>query len=276
VANIFGSQAVLFVLTMAVLIPLVHGDFDLSLGAAAGICAMTISLLNVQHHVPVVFACLAGLAAALSVGAANALFVVRLRNDPFIITLGTMTVVIGIVYAISGGATVGIVSADLTSWVFTRELVGIPIEFFYGIGLLLVVWYVLAWTPLGQRALFVGQSRDVARLSGIRVDRMRVGAFLAGGLIAGVAGILYVGTTGSADPATGTSLLLPAYAAAFLGSTSIRPGRFNAPGAAIAVYFLATGVAGLQLLGAQDYVQQLFYGGALVIAVTLSNLIRRR
>jgi ABC-type branched-subunit amino acid transport system ATPase component len=118
-------------------------------------------------------------------------------------------------------------------------------------------------------------ARDVARLSGIHVDRIRWGGFVLGGLIAGIAGVLFLGTTGSADPTASGPYLLPAYAAVFLGATSIKPGRFNAIGTAVSVYFLATGVNGLQLLGAQNYVQQLFYGAALVVAVVLSRQLRR-
>lgn len=158
---------------------------------------------------------------------------------------------------------------------FTDKLLGIPIEFYYGLVLMLIIWYVTSFTPLGLRSLFVGQSRDVARLSGIHVDRIRWGGFVLGGLTAGIAGVLFLGTTGSADPTASGPYLLPAYAAVFLGATSIKPGRFNAIGTAVSVYFLATGVNGLQLLGAQNYVQQLFYGAALVVAVVLSRQLRR-
>lgn len=96
------------------------------------------------------------------------------------------------------------------------------------------------------------------------------------GFVAAISGVLYAGTYGSASPGTGTGLLLPAYAAAFLGRTSIQPGRFNAIGAGIALYFLATGVSGLELLGAQNYVQELFYGIVLVIAVVISYAVGRR
>jgi ribose transport system permease protein len=138
------------------------------------------------------------------------------------------------------------------------------------------MFYVFEYTPLGRRLLFVGRGRSVARLSGIRVGRVRWGAMIASGLISALAGILYAGTLGSADPTSGLSFLLPAFAAAFLGATSIMPGRFNPLGAVIAVYFLVTGITGLQILGVQTFVQQLFYGGALVLAVALSQLARRR
>jgi ribose transport system permease protein len=140
----------------------------------------------------------------------------------------------------------------------------------------MLIWYVFDFTPAGRRLLIVGRDRNVARLSGLRVTRTRIGALMAAGVIASFAGVLSAGTSGGADPTSGTALLLPAFAAAFLGATTIQPGRFNPWGSFIAVYFLATGIAGFQILGVQSFVQNLFYGGALVVAVALSQLARRR
>ena len=86
---------------------------------------------------------------------------------------------------------------------------------------------------------------------------------------------MYVGTLGGANPTSGRALFLPAYAAAFLGATVIKPGQFNAFGTLVAVYFLVTGVSGRQILGVRSYVQDLFYGAALLIAITISTLVRR-
>jgi ribose transport system permease protein len=276
-SNILGSQAVLFILVMAVILPTIMGDFvDLSLGSSLGLSAMTLAVLNVQHHTPALLACLAGVGAALVVGLVNVFFVVYFDNDPFIVTLGTLTIVQGIIYIISGSNSVGIVSTNLSNWIFSNGFLSIPLEFYYGLAIFLVVWYVLSFTPVGQKALVTGQSREVARLTGVRVDRMRSWAFILAAGIAGLAGIAYAATNGTVDPTAGSSLILPAYAAVFLGATAIRPGRINALGAAIAVYFLATGTAGLQLLGAQSYIQQIFYGAALVVAVTIPKTTRAR
>jgi ribose transport system permease protein len=122
----------------------------------------------------------------------------------------------------------------------------------------------------------IGQSREVARLSGVRVNRQRSWAFILAAGIAGTAGIAYAATNGTVDPTAGSALILPAYAAVFLGTTAIRPGRINALGSLIAVYFLATGTAGLELLGTQSYIQQIFYGAALVAAVTIPKANRDR
>jgi ribose transport system permease protein len=275
ISNILGSQAILFMLALAALLPSMVGDIDLSLGSIGGLSAILVAVLNVQQGVPIGVACLLAVVAGGLCGAVNALFVVRFKTEPFIMTLGTGTFFGGLVFWIANSTTIVGVSTALSEWTYIRVIAGVPIQFYYCLLMMLVIWYVATYTPLGVRALFVGQSRDVAALSGIKSDRIRWGAFVLAGVIAALGGILYVGTTGSAGPSSVGSFLLPAYAAIFLGATSIQPGRFNALGTGVAVLFLATGVAGLQLLGAQDYAQQLFYGGALVLAVTLSRYLRR-
>lgn len=275
-SNIFGSQAVLFVLTMALLMPLTNGDLDLSVGALSGLVSMIIAVLNVNDHMAIVPCILIGLGVGLACGLINGLIIVRFDVNPFIITLATGTVFGGVQEWLSKEQTIVGVSTQLSNWTFGKEVLGIPIEFYYGLVIMLIMFFVLTFTPFGQRALFVGQSREVARLSGFKVGSMRLWGFVIAGFVAGISGVLFVGTTGSASAGTGANLLLPAYAAAFLGLTTIQPGRFNAIGSGISVYFLATGVAGLELLGAQDYVQSLFYGVVLVIAVVLSRLVNRR
>ena len=213
---------------------------------------------------------------APAVDAVGGSMVIGLRVQSFIVTLGTMTIVQGIIYIVSGNNSVGIVSTSLSNWVFSNEFLSIPLEFYYGLAIFFVVWYVLSFTPTGQRALVIGQSREVARLSGIRVNRQRSWAYILGAGIAALAGIAYAGSNGTVDPTAGSALILPAFAAVFLGATAIKPGRINALGALIAVYFLATGTAGLELLGAQTYDQQIFYGAALVAAVTIPKVNRER
>jgi ribose transport system permease protein len=276
ISNILGSQAVLFVLALAALMPSLTGDFDLSLGGVMGLSAMVVGVLNTRHDVDVWTACAIAVAVAVVAGCLNGFFVVTCDTNALIVTLGMGSVFTGLIFFLAGSNTITGIDESLSRATFTTHLMGIPVEFYYGLALMLIIWYVSTFTPLGLRALFVGQARDVARLSGIRVSRIRWGGFVLGGFIAGLAGLLVVGTTGSADPTSSTTYLLPAYAAVFLGATTLKPGRFNALGVGIAVYFLATGVNGLQLHGAANYVQQLFYGGALVLAVVLSRQLRRR
>ena len=275
-STILGSQAVLVVLTLGLLIPLTAGDYDLSVASVLSLSAMMLGVMNAQNHIPILLAILAALAMGALVGLVNGWFVMFFGIDPFIVTLGTGTVISGIVLWISNSMTISGISQGLVNIVVVDSFLGIPLEFYYGLALTIVLWYVFEYTALGRRILFVGRGRNVARLSGIRVSRVRWGCLVASGVISALAGILYTGTTGAADPTSGGSYLLPAFAAAFLGSTSIIPGRFNAWGTIFAVYFLVTGITGLSLLGIQTFIQNLFYGGALVLAVALSQLARRR
>ncbi len=275
-STIFGSQAILVVLTLALLPPLTAGDYDLSVAATMGLSGMTLAILNVNHGWPIVWAIAAAFVIGLAVGVINGAIVVLLGIDSLIVTLGTSTFIAGVILWISNSQTISGISQPLIDVVVVNRFLGIPLAFYYGIALGVIMFYVFEYMPVGRRLLFVGRGRNVARLSGIRVARLRWGAFIASGLISAFAGVLYTGTLGSADPTSSLSFLLPAFAAAFLGATTIMPGRFNPLGSIAAVYFLVTGITGLQLLGVQTFVQQLFYGGALVLAVALSQLARRR
>jgi ribose transport system permease protein len=274
--TIFGSQAVLLMLALGLMLPLTTGDFDLSIASNLALSSMLISVLNVNDGVPIIPAMLLGLLASTGLGLINGGLVVMLGIDSFIVTLGTGTVALGIVQWISSDTDVTGIAGGLTTWTVGNSFLGLELIFFYGIAATLVLFYVFEFTPLGRRLLFVGRGRSVSRLSGLRVNRIRWGSFIVGGFITGIAGIMYAGSLGGADPGSAQTFLLPAFAACFLGATAIRPGRFNPIGTFIAVYFLVSGITGLQLLGVQNFVQQLFYGGALVIAVALSTLARRR
>jgi ribose transport system permease protein len=276
VATILGSQAVIAVLTLALVVPLIAGDYDLSVAFTLTLSSMLIAVLNVEHGWPILAAVGVALLAGAVVGLVNAATILYFRIDSLIVTLGTGTFIGGIVLWMSDSNTISGISPGLIDWVIVKRILEVPIAFYYVLALALVMWYVFELTPLGRRMLFVGRGRNVARLSGINVERVRLGGFVTSGVIAAFGGVIYAGTTGAADPTSGTQLLLPAFAAAFLGATTIYAGRFNPLGALAAVYFLVTGITGFQLLGAQSYVQQLFYGGALVLAVALSQLARKR
>lgn len=275
-STILGSQAVLVVLALGLIIVLTAGDYDLSIAGVLALSAMMIAVLNAKHGWPIGAAIAAALAAGAAVGFVNGLFVMVFGVNSFIVTLGTGTVLQGVVLWMSDSATISGVSDGLVDAVVGTRILGIPIGFYYGLLLCLVLWYVFEYTALGRRLLFVGRGRKVSRLSGFNVPRLRWGALIVTGLLSALAGVLYAGTTGGADSTSGASFLLPAYAAAFLGATTIVPGRFNPWGTLVAVYFLVTGITGLTILGAASYVQDLFYGGALVLAVALSHFPRRR
>ena len=275
-SSMLGSQAVLLILALGLIIPLRAGDYDLSVASVFSLSAVTVASLNVNLGWPVGWAALVAVVAGFGVGALNGYIVTKFDIDPFIVTLGVGTVVLGLAYPVSNSRTISGVDPALSDVMLAKPFLNIPVDFYYAVILCAAVAYVFSRTAFGQRLLFIGQNSSVARLNGVPVTRLRRVALMCSSTIAALAGVVYVGTTGSADAGSGAGFLLPAFAAAFLGSTTLSVGRFNPWGTLIAVYFLVTGISGLQLMGAQQYVQQLFYGGALVIAVILSKIVRAR
>ena len=275
-STILGSEAVLVIVTLGLIIPLTAGDFDLSIAQNLTLASMATAILNARLGVPLGVTIPLVLVLGMAIGAVNAGLTLFFRVHSLIVTLGVGTFLHGITLWISNSQTISGISPTLIKYVIVTRILGIPIEFYYAIVLAAVIWYVFSYTAYGQQLLFTGRGRDVARLTGVNVARVRTAAFIASGFMGALAGILYAGTTGSANPSSGTFLLLPAFAAAFLGATCIQPGRFNPWGSVIAVYFLVTGINGLSVVGFRTFVQDLFYGGALVVAVVVSQLISGR
>lgn len=270
---ILGTNAVLVFLTLALVVTLRVGDYDLSVAAVMTLSAMTVAVLNVQYDVNIVIAILTALSLGALIGAVNAFFAVWLGIDSFIVTLGVSTFLAGVILWMSNGTTVSGITPDLEQAVVVSTFLGIPMVFYYALALCVVLWYVFEFTGAGRKQLFVGKGREVARLSGVPVGKVRTASFVTCSCLSAAAGVLYAGTAGGADPTSGLTFLLPAFAAAFLGATTIVPGQFNPFGSLISAYFLVTGITGLQILGLQGYVTNLFYGGALVIAVAGTRVV---
>jgi ribose transport system permease protein len=220
-------------------------------------------------------AALAAMGLALLFGAANALLVVRAGINSVIVTLGLGSLAVGLGGWISRETSVSGLDFGLSNIALARVL-GLPMIFWYGVVLVVVFGYVMAATPLGRRILFVGANREVARLAGIPVTRVRVGAWLTSSLLCGVAGVISAAGLGGFNATSAREYFLPAFASVFLGTVAVVPGRFNPLGMFVAVYFLITGIFGLQLLGYQGWVTDAFYGVVLVAAVAASAWVQRR
>lgn len=272
--NILTSQAVILMLAMAVTLPLRAGDFDLSVSATMALAASVIAVLCVQYNWSLGAAVIVALLGGLVIGLVNAGLVVGLKLDGFVATLGTMTAILGFTTWMTGGEVIASLP-PLLSDISNYRIFSLPAIIVYGWVLVLVLWYVYEHTPFGRYLLFTGGNREAARLTGIKVDRTRASAFVLASLISALAGILFAGALGAVDPSISHAYLLPPYAAAFLGSTTIQIGRFNAWGTVVGLYLLAIGVSGLQLMGAQGWVTDVFHGVALIVAVAFAKLIRR-
>ncbi|WP_174802976.1 ABC transporter permease [Martelella limonii] len=272
----FASYAPAALLALGIIVPLTAGDYDLAVGATMTLSSCLVGVLNVWYGIPILGCIVIALGAGVVVGLFHSLFIVYFRIPSLVVTLGSTSLMSGLVQLITNSSTIGGIDNALIMAVVGGRLFGVPYAFYYALAAAVVMGYVFDFTPLGRRLLFVGRGREVARLNGIAVEHVRIGALVTSSVIASAAGVLYAGVLGSADPYSGLNYLLPAFAAAFLGSTTLMPGRFNPWGAMVAVYFLGTGITGLTMFGIPLWVTNVFNGGALILAVTISQLTRGR
>lgn len=274
--SILGSQAILLIIALGLTVCLTVNEFDLSIGSTAGLSQVVFGTLAVKLGWNPALAVLAAVVVGVVVGLVNSLVAVRLGVSSFITTLGMSALLDGLSVKISNSATIPGIPDALVE-VASVRILGLQAVFWIGLLATVVLWYVLRLTPLGQRMYFTGASRDVARLNGIKVDRVRAGALVACSTTAAIAGVLYSGVYGSADPFSGDSFLLPAFAAAFLGSTAFTPGRFNAWGTFFAIYLVITGTVGLTLVTGQvGWISLAFNGAILIVAVSLQMILAKR
>jgi ribose transport system permease protein len=273
---IFNSQQHLVFMTMALLCTITIGEFvDLSVPSVFGFAGTIMPVLVVNHNWNVWVASLAAVICAGLVGAVNAFLIVKMGVNTIVVTLGMSTLLLGVSMLISDDNTISGLPNSFQNFAL-KDIGGLPVSFYYGVVLVLVFAYILAYTPLGRHMRFVGASREVSRLSGVRVDRIRFGSFVFAGLISGVGAIVTVAYVGSFNASSASQYLLPVFAAVFLGTAVFEPGRFNPLGTFVGIYFLSTGVIGLQLHSAAVWIEPVFYGAVLVVAVTISTVLHRR
>jgi ribose transport system permease protein len=265
------EQTVPTVIALAVLVPIVAGGFDLSVGYVLGFTAIVGAKVGAgaigSGFTAIAFLLVAGLAA----GGLNAILVARLRISSFIATLGVGLSISGIMLGLTGGQVLYAGIPPVIAQISLTPILGIDASVWLTLIIVLLVYYLLARLPLGRKMYAIGGNEQVARLAAINVTRIKIIAFVLAGLLSAVGGLLTLGQVGSADPSTGPEFLLPAFAAVFLGATSIRPGFFNVWGTVLAIFVLAVNFSGLTLLGAPYWFSPVIDGIALVIGVLVAG-----
>jgi ribose transport system permease protein len=275
-----AGNAVPLVLALAVTVPMIAGKIDLSAGFALGlwqVLALSLQLKGVDYRLVIVLVLTGGAV----VGLVNALLVELAQVDAFVATLATGQVVFSITYWYTGGKQVVDAEGARAAYfdaIATWSLGPVPGPFVIAVLLVAALWVVLERLPVGRYLYAVGANPRAAELTGIRRRRYVVGSMVASGVLCAVAGILLAARQGGVAQANiGPDFLLPALAAAFLGSTTIRPGRVNAWGTLLGVVVTTIGISGLQqLLPGRFYLEPLFNGLTLVAAITIASVASRK
>jgi ribose transport system permease protein len=268
IRSILSNKSVQALVALSVFIPMTANQFDLSAGFNVGISQVLAIGLQAQG-LPWWGASLVVALMGAFVGLLNGLLVTRVKIDSFIATLGTGTVLYGLNAWYTGGQQV---LGDLPpAFLAISGNVGIvPAPAIYVLIVSLALWLVFEYLPLGRYLYVLGASPRAAELNGISAKRYVTLGFVAAGTLAAFAGVVLQSQLQVGQSSVGQEYLLPAFTAALLGATSIRPGRVNVWGTVLAVAVLAVTVAGLNQLGAPFFVEPLFNGSMLILAVGLA------
>lgn len=274
--SIIADKAVIALLALAAMIPMTSGKIDLTVGYGIVLWHILAISLQSAFGIPWPLAILIVLALGALVGVLNGLLVEVAQIDSFIATLGTGTVLYALALWYTGGQQVvaplppGFLAVNGTS------ILGLPIGGFYVLGLAVVLWLLLEFTPVGRYLYAIGANPKAAALNGIPVRRYSIGAFVASGVVTAMAGVLLASKLRIGQASVGLEYLLPALVGAFLGSTTIKPGRVNVWGTVIGVVILAVGISGIQQFGGSFFVEPLFNGATLLVAIGIAGYAQRR
>jgi ribose transport system permease protein len=229
----------------------------------------------VKQGLPVPVAIVIVLLIGVLIGMANGYIVAKVRVNSVIATLGTGSIIVGLTFAYSTGVPIASGVPKIFTAIALNRTWGVPNNVLIMAVVLFVLWLLVNRTDLGQRIQAVGGNIEAARLSGIRVDRVKIFAFVVAGVCASLTGILLASLIGSGTASAADSYLLNAFAAAFLGSATLKDGEFHIPGTFIGVLIIGIGFNGLAIFGAPTFYQYVFQGAILILAVGLSTVARQ-
>ncbi|MCV9947135.1 MULTISPECIES: ABC transporter permease [unclassified Rhizobium] len=276
VRSIVSDKAIIALLSLAAMIPMASGRIDLTVGYGIVLWHILAISLQTAYGLPWPVAVLIVLALGVFTGFINGLLVEVAQIDSFIATLGTGTVLYALALWHTGGRqVVGVLPEGFYALNGTM-LFGLPITGFYVLLIAICMWIVLEYLPIGRYLYAIGANPKAAALNGIPVRKFVIGAFVTSGLLAALTGVLLASKLRIGQASVGLEYLLPALVGAFLGSTTIKPGRVNVWGTLIGVIILAVGISGIQQFGGSFFVEPLFNGVTLLIAIGIAGYAQRK
>lgn len=273
---ILSDKSIIALLSLAAMIPMVAGRIDLTVGYGIVLWHILAISLQTMYGLPWPLAVVVVLFLGGLVGLLNGFLVEVARIDSFIATLGTGTVLYSLALWHTGGRQIVGVLPDGFYALSTTFIGGLPITAFYVAIVSAVLWIVLDYTPIGRCLYAIGANQRAAELNGIPTRKFVVGAFITSGLLAALTGVLLAAKLRIGQASVGLEFLLPALVGAFLGSTTIKPGRVNVWGTIVGVAILAIGISGIQQFGGSFWVEPMFNGLTLLIAIGIAGYAQRK
>ncbi|TPM21994.1 ABC transporter permease [Mesorhizobium sp. B2-3-6] len=277
-------------LAMGMTFVIITGGIDLSVGSIVGLCGMVAGYLVLNGidlqigytiYFNVVEIALITLAVGMLIGAVNGLLITRLNIAPFIATLGVLYVARGFALLSSDGRTfpnlVGKPELGTTGFGFlgAGRLLGLPVSIWILIVVALGAAYLARYTPLGRHIFAVGGNERAARISGVRVNMVKMFVYMFSGFCAAIVGLIISSELMASHPATGESFELNAIAAAVLGGTSMSGGRGTIGGTIVGAFVIGILSDGLVMMGVSSFWQMVIKGLVIIVAVVVDQAQRR-
>ncbi|HSF26581.1 MAG TPA: ABC transporter permease [Actinomycetes bacterium] len=266
--NMSRQAGILLVIAIGQAFPLLIGGFDLSIASTMGLAGTVSALVMLEHGV--VAGVFVGLVAATLAGLANGLLIGVLKVDPFIATLGSLTLVSGLANHLSDGASVTGLPTSFAN-VGASDWGPIPSATGIGIVVLVLAWLVLARSRMGLYTYAIGGSRESCVVAGIPVARYEVAAYTISGLLAGVGGIMVASRVGVGQADVGQGYALLSIATAVIGGVAIGGGVGRLTGVVLGVALLTVITTGMNIAGISSFTQQMLQGAVVVAAVLLNR-----
>lgn len=274
--TVLVESSVLTLVALAVSVPLIANDFDLSVASVLGFTSILTAGLPSRLGFPVGLTIALVLLVGIVIGSIHAFLIVRIGLSPVIVTLGSSTILTGLTLWYTGGKVIYANIPESLTALGQSSVLGVPLPIVYMAVAAIILWFVLSRRPWGRFLYAVGSSEQSARLAGVKTGRIRATALIVCSLLCAVAGVVLAARLGAGNPTVSNSYFLPAFAGAFLSLAAFKVGFFNPMGVVLSVYLLAFGVSGLTLMGAPFWVEPVFDGIALIVAILLAKLAMGR
>ena len=270
--NILQQSAINAFVAIGMTLVIIQGGIDLSVGSTAALAAVLMGDLMFKG-LPVIPAVLIGLGIGVLCGVINGLLIAIVRLQPFIVTLGTLSLYRAAALIYTGGNPILSVPPTFRAF-FTSDIGPLPMPVVLVLIVTGLAWVLLRRTPLGEYLLAVGGSEEAARISGAPVNLTKISAYALSGFLAAMAALVLVGRLGAAEPILGQQWELNAIAAAAIGGASLMGGKGSITGTLIGAIILGAMLNGLTLMNVQAFWQLAATGVIILLAMVIDRMTR--
>jgi len=268
IINVLRQSSLIAIIAVGVFFTIVSAGIDISVGSTVALSGIIMAKVLVDYNVPVFVGILTGLSVGILVGCINGFLVTNRRIPPFVATLGTMGALRGFTYVITDAYPISGLPAGI-NFIGRGYLGPIPIPVIIMLIVYIIAFIIAEHTRVGRFIFAIGGNEDASRLSGIKVNRYKMFAYMTSGGLAALSGIILVSRLASGQPNAGIGYEFEAITAAVVGGTSLYGGKGTVPGVFLGALFIAILLNGMVLLNISSYYQQMLKGIVLILAVMI-------